>query len=162
MNRQTNVLRRISIGFATLIGISLLATVIGFGSWLYMNNKLQTQRDHQVKLATLTERVKGGYNIEIDSARAVLLERAFGSSQHTNVEAVAAPVDAAEAALQKILPDQASKTAFAAFEARHFAGVPAVDKDPAGYVREAEESFEPPASPAAPDGSLSIGSLKGR
>ncbi|MGD0375039.1 MAG: hemerythrin domain-containing protein [Streptosporangiaceae bacterium] len=53
-------------------------------------------------------------------------------------------------------------TAFAAFEARHFAGVPAVDKDPAGYVREAEESFEPPASPAAPDGSLSIGSLKGR
>ena len=117
MNRQTNVLRRISIGFATLIGISLLATVIGFGSWLYMNNRLQTQRDRQVKLATLTERVKGGFNIEIDSARAVLLERTFGSSQHTNVEAAAAPVDAAEAALQKILPDQASKNAFAAFDA---------------------------------------------
>ena len=29
--------------------------------------------------------------------------------------------------------------AFAAFEARHFAGVQPVDKDPAEYVREAEE-----------------------
>ncbi len=76
-------------------------------------------------------------------------------------------------------------TAFAAFEARHFAGVLPVDKDPAGYVREVEQKFEPPASQAsvsaasqspasqspagqspasgsAADGSLSIGSLKGR
>ena len=57
--------------------------------------------------------------------------------------------------------------AFAAFEARHFAGVPAVDKDPARYVREEEQRFGPPASPssgapASSDGSLSIGSLKGR
>ena len=57
--------------------------------------------------------------------------------------------------------------AFAAFEARHFAGVPAVDRDPARYVREEEERFGPPASPppgapATSDGSLSIGSLKGR
>ena len=37
--------------------------------------------------------------------------------------------------------------AFAAFEARHFAGVPAVDKDPARYVREEEQRFEPPVSP---------------
>ena len=44
---------------------------------------------------------------------------------------------------------------FAAFEARHFAGVPAVDKDPAAYVRE----FEPADGGA--DGSLGIGSLKG-
>ena len=43
--------------------------------------------------------------------------------------------------------------AFAAFEARNFAGVPPVDKDPATYVREAEE--QEPIS-----GSLSIGSLK--
>ena len=43
--------------------------------------------------------------------------------------------------------------AFAAFEARNFAGVPTVDKDPATYVREAEE--QEPMS-----GSLSIGSLK--
>jgi len=56
--------------------------------------------------------------------------------------------------------------AFAAFEARHFAGVPAVDKDPARYVREEEQRFRPlanpPASQPGSDGSLSIGSLKGR
>jgi hypothetical protein len=69
---------------------------------------------------------------------------------------------------------------FADFEAQHFAGVPVVDKDPAAYVREAEEreGVSPlgtqndgdtqreqespgPTGPAA-DGSLSIGSLKGR
>jgi hypothetical protein len=47
--------------------------------------------------------------------------------------------------------------AFAAFEARNFAGVPVVDKDPATYVREAEAEEEGQA-PAG--GSLSIGSLK--
>ncbi len=70
--------------------------------------------------------------------------------------------------------------AFAAFEAQHFAGVPAVDKDPARYVREAEQASGPPgtsstpgttstpgtpstaSTPSTPDGSLSIGSLKGR
>jgi hypothetical protein len=45
--------------------------------------------------------------------------------------------------------------AFAAYEARNYAGVPAVDKDPATYVRGAEEDL---ASSHA--GSLSIGSLK--
>ena len=45
--------------------------------------------------------------------------------------------------------------AFAAFEARNFAGVPAVDRDPATYVREVEEG-QPSGS-----GSLSIGSLYG-
>jgi Hemerythrin HHE cation binding domain len=44
---------------------------------------------------------------------------------------------------------------FAAFEARNFAGVPAVDRDPARYVREVEEAGQP-----SPAGSLSIGSLK--
>jgi hypothetical protein len=52
--------------------------------------------------------------------------------------------------------------AFAAFEARHFAGVAPVDKDPAGYVRAAEQAFEPPGNGSEPDGSLGIGSLKGR
>jgi len=47
--------------------------------------------------------------------------------------------------------------AFAAFEARHFAGVQPVDKDPATYVREAERT----ARPRLPSGSLDIGSLKG-
>jgi Hemerythrin HHE cation binding domain len=45
--------------------------------------------------------------------------------------------------------------AFAAYEARNYAGVPAVDKDPVGYVREVEEEVQAPHS-----GSLSIGSLK--
>jgi hypothetical protein len=42
---------------------------------------------------------------------------------------------------------------FAAFEARHFAGVPPVDRDPAAYVRQAERTVS--------SGSLDIGSLKG-
>jgi hypothetical protein len=43
--------------------------------------------------------------------------------------------------------------AFAAYEARNYAGVAPVDKDPTGYVREVEEG-------AAGGGSLRIGSLK--
>ena len=42
---------------------------------------------------------------------------------------------------------------FAAYEARHFAGITPVDRDPAAYVRQAERS--------ADSGSLDIGSLKG-
>jgi hypothetical protein len=42
---------------------------------------------------------------------------------------------------------------FAAFEARHFAGVRPVDRDPAAYVRQEER--------AVSSGSLDIGSLKG-
>jgi hypothetical protein len=45
--------------------------------------------------------------------------------------------------------------AFAAFEARNFAGVPPVDKDPAAYVSQAEAAV-PPAS----NGSLNIGGLR--
>jgi hypothetical protein len=45
--------------------------------------------------------------------------------------------------------------AFAAFEARNYAGVRPVDKDPAEYVREAEEG-----GTVRQGGSLSIGSLK--
>ena len=44
--------------------------------------------------------------------------------------------------------------AFTAFEARHYAGVPVVDKDPAAYVHAAEQQ--------AAAGSLGIGSLKRR
>jgi hypothetical protein len=54
--------------------------------------------------------------------------------------------------------------AFIAFEARHYTGVEPVDKDPAGYVREAEaeELAGDDAAPgAAAPGSLGIGSLKG-
>ncbi len=52
--------------------------------------------------------------------------------------------------------------AFAAFEARHFAGVPVVDRDPGGYVREAEQALPPPDNAARAAGSLNIGSLKAR
>jgi hypothetical protein len=45
--------------------------------------------------------------------------------------------------------------AFAAFEARNFAGVRPVDKDPAAYVSQAEAGLTP-----AVDGSLNIGGLK--
>lgn len=51
--------------------------------------------------------------------------------------------------------------AFAAFEATHFAGIPAVDKDPQDYVREAEWKIASPDSTGVPDGSLGIGSLRG-
>ncbi|MDQ2789200.1 MAG: hypothetical protein M3Y73_05665 [Actinomycetota bacterium] len=56
--------------------------------------------------------------------------------------------------------------AFAAFEATHFAGVTAVDKDPESYVREVEEEIaasndrgDDRADKA--EGSLGIGGLKG-
>jgi hypothetical protein len=45
--------------------------------------------------------------------------------------------------------------AFAAFEARNYAGVTPHDRDPAEYVRETEEDLQAPEG-----GSLSIGSLK--
>jgi hypothetical protein len=50
--------------------------------------------------------------------------------------------------------------AFIAFESRHAGGVEPVDKDPAGYVREAEELTADGGARSAP-GSLGIGSLKG-
>ena len=55
---------------------------------------------------------------------------------------------------------------FAAYEARHWAGVTPVDKDPAEYVRETEQASTGQADPAAEasgrgpaDGSLGIGRL---
>ena len=57
--------------------------------------------------------------------------------------------------------------AFAAFEAAHIAGVTAVDKDPQSYVREVEEVIAASNSRGShglskSDGSLGIGTLKGR
>jgi hypothetical protein len=45
--------------------------------------------------------------------------------------------------------------AFAAFQARNYTGVPAVDKDPVAYVRAEEQGLRPGTA-----GSLGIGSLK--
>jgi hypothetical protein len=51
--------------------------------------------------------------------------------------------------------------AFAAYEARHYAGVQPVDKDPATYVAAAEEGELGSSSTGSlSTGSLSIGSLK--
>ena len=47
--------------------------------------------------------------------------------------------------------------AFAAFEARHVAGVPPVDQDPEQYVQRAERALPGSGQP----GSLGIGSLRG-
>ncbi len=47
--------------------------------------------------------------------------------------------------------------AFAAYEARHYAGVQPVDKDPVAYVRQAERTVS-----GSEPGSLGIGSLKNR
>ena len=55
--------------------------------------------------------------------------------------------------------------AFAAFQARNFAGVPAVDRDPESYIRQAEQDYAGQAEqglPARATGSLNIGSLKGQ
>ncbi|MFZ0119892.1 MAG: hemerythrin domain-containing protein [Pseudonocardiaceae bacterium] len=56
--------------------------------------------------------------------------------------------------------------AFAAFEATHFAGVTAVDKDPEDYVRAVEQDIEQANDQdedvrGRPDGSLGIGKLTG-
>jgi hypothetical protein len=48
--------------------------------------------------------------------------------------------------------------AFAAFEARHFAGIEPVDRDPTAYLRQAKRSVPRGQSSAT----LGIGSLKGR
>ena len=55
--------------------------------------------------------------------------------------------------------------AFAAFQARNFAGVLPVDRDPETYVRQAEQDYVPQAGqdPRPPGTrSLDIGSLKGQ
>jgi hypothetical protein len=48
--------------------------------------------------------------------------------------------------------------AFAAYEARNYAGVPVVDKDPEAYVREVEEDLPSAQSGSASTGSASTGS----
>jgi Hemerythrin HHE cation binding domain len=48
--------------------------------------------------------------------------------------------------------------AFAAYEARNYAGVPAVDKDPEAYVREVEEELPPTQAGSTSTGSTSTGS----
>ncbi len=113
-----NILRRISVSYAALIGLMAAVAVLCFLSLLFVSNRLESQRVKQVQLATLTERVQAGFYNEIDSARVILLERAYNSPTHTDPTTIAAATDANEAALQKILPDAASVAQFKAFESR--------------------------------------------
>ncbi len=110
-----NILKRISMSYAALIALMAAVAVLCFLSLVYMSNRLESQRAKQVQLATLTERVKGGFYAEIDSARIILLERAYNSPTHTDPAAIAASVDVSEAALQRILPDAASRARFKPF-----------------------------------------------
>ena len=111
-----NILRRISVSYAALIAMIILVAAISYGTLSYMTGRLATQRAEQVRLATLTERVKGGFYSEIDSARGVLLERALHSPTKIDVELVALPVDQAEEQLQKVLPSAKSREAWKQFE----------------------------------------------
>ena len=86
-----NILRRISVSYAVLIGLMAAVAVICFLSLLVVSNRLESARAKQVQLATLTERVRGGFYQEIDSARVILLERAYNSPTHTDPATVSAP-----------------------------------------------------------------------
>jgi len=99
-----NILRRISLSYAALIALIIVVAAISFGTLSYVTGKLEEQRAKQVQLATLTERVKGGFYREIDSARLILLERAYNSPTHTDAEYIARPADQTEEALRKVLP----------------------------------------------------------
>jgi hypothetical protein len=111
-----------------------------------------------------------GHEVGSDGWFAAVAAANLANSDHMGEEEREGLTDFRRLASLELRHDLA--VAFAAFEARHYAGVPPVDKDPASYVREVEENFGPPASPASPpaspasrgaaDGSLSIGSLKGR
>jgi len=58
VNRQINLLQRISLSFGTLIVIMVAVSIFCFAGLVYVSNRLQVQRDRQVQLATLTEKVK--------------------------------------------------------------------------------------------------------
>ena len=83
-----NILRRISAGYAALIAVTVAIAAICLLSLVYVSDTLDSQRAKQVQLTTLTESVKGGFYAEIDSARQILLERAFNSPTHTDAAAI--------------------------------------------------------------------------
>jgi methyl-accepting chemotaxis protein len=123
-----NILRRISVSYAVLIALTVVVAVICFATLSYVTSRLESERAKQVQLMTLTEQVKAGFYKEIDSARLILLERAFDSPTHTDPELVAKQTDSIESALKEILPAgppaqeykvfESSSTAFDAAHAR--------------------------------------------
>ena len=117
----------------------------------------------------------GGYPVGSDEWYAAVTAANLANSDHMGEEEREGLTDFRRLASLQLRHDLA--VAFVAFEARHYAGVAPVDKDPQQYVREEEEQqgllddalASRPAATAdgagggpAPtaDGSLSIGSLR--
>jgi Hemerythrin HHE cation binding domain len=114
-----------------------------------------------------------GHQVGTDSWYAAVAAANLANSDHMAEEEREGLTDFRRLASLQLRHDLA--VSFIAFEARNYAGVPPVDKDPRGYVREEEQrqglagnldagdgsaSPDEPASASTPDGSLSIGSLK--
>ena len=128
-----------------------------------------------------------GHQVGTDSWYTAVAAANLANSDHMAEEEREGLTDFRRLASLQLRHDLA--VSFIAFETRNYAGVPPVDKDPESYVREEEQrqglagnldagdgsacpggsasadgSASPAgsASPGTPDGSLSIGSLKGR
>ena len=110
----------------------------------------------------------GGHPVGSDGWYAAVTAANLANSDHMGEEEREGLTDFRRLASLQLRHDLA--VAFVAFEARHYAGVPPVDKDPQTYVREEEQQqgLRPAGDAAAagsdpeggPDGSLSIGSLR--
>ena len=114
----------------------------------------------------------GGYPVGSDQWYAAVTAANLANSDHMGEEEREGLTDFRRLASLQLRHDLA--VAFVAFEARNYAGVRPVDKDPQAYVRGEEEQqglldegLAGGAAPAAgsepegsPDGSLSIGSLR--
>jgi len=114
----------------------------------------------------------GGYAVGSDEWYAAVTAANLANSDHMGEEEREGLTDFRRLASLQLRHDLA--VAFVAFEAKHYTGVPPVDKDPQAYVREEEEQqglldeglADGPAPAAGsdpeggPDGSLSIGSLR--
>ena len=148
-----NILRRILVGYSVLIAMMIVVAAVSFGTLMYVSGRLDSQRAKQVQLATLTERVQGGFYNEVDSARLILLERVFNSPTRTDSNAISKPADASEQALQKLLPSAAAVARFKPFEAAatqfdtaHERVVALADQ---GKFRQAADAADEQLAPAA-------------
>ena len=119
----------------------------------------------------------GGYPAGSDEWYAAVAAANLANSDHMGEEEREGLTEFRRLASLQLRHDLA--VAFVAFEAKHYAGVPPVDKDPQAYVREEEEQqglldeglpdgrlagdaapTEGSGPEGGPDGSLSIGSLR--
>ena len=111
----------------------------------------------------------GGHPVGSDGWYAAVTAANLANSDHMGEEEREGLTDFRRLASLQLRHDLA--VAFVAFEAKHYAGVAPVDKDPQAYVREEEQQQglrpagdAPAAVGSAPeggqDGSLSIGSLR--